>query len=144
MSDLALSRPHTAAVIARLESQGLVVGDAGDPEDEYGWPDIPGQSQFVPYVIVYPAERQNDGSLGCPDEDSEIEWTVTCVGSTREQCEWLHDKVDATLIGHVLTVADRSLPRLWSPFGSFTRRDDTVQPPTYIATPRYRLVTTPS
>lgn len=144
MSDLAVSRLHTDALIAALEAAGLVAGDATSPTEAHGWQGAPGQSQFLGYVIVYPTERQDDGSLGCPDEDSEIEWTVTCVGGSRQQAEWLMGEVDSVLIGQPFTVPGRGIPRVWSPFTGFVRRDDTVQPPTFIGTPRYRIYSVPT
>lgn len=137
---LADPRTHDDALVAKLIDAGLVVGDAADPDDPFGWQGVPGQSRFIPYAVVYPLDHLYDGSLGCPDTDSDLSWQVTCVGSTREQCDWVRAEVAAALIGQTLTVAGRSVPRIRPDGGAGTRRDDTVQPPVFIATPRFAAV----
>lgn len=134
---LADPRTHNDAFLAALQGAGLVIGDAREPSASFGWQGVPGQSDFVPYVIVYPLTQNFDGSLGCPDVDSTLAWQATCVGSTREQCDWVKAKVDAAVIGKQLAVAGRFVPRIYADGGAGTRRDDTVQPPVFIATPRY-------
>lgn len=134
---LADPRTHDDAIVDLLEDAGIVVGDGTYPEDDYGWQGVPGQSNFVPYAIVYPLRQTFDGSLGCPDTDSELRWQITCVGRTREQCDWVLHRVDETLIGRSLTVSGRSIPRIRADGGAGVRRDDTVQPPVFIATPQY-------
>jgi hypothetical protein len=137
-------REHNDAFIALLEAAGLVVGDATKPKGAHGWQGIPGQSPpFIPYVIVHPLGQTFDGSLGCPDTDSDVAWQVTVVGSTREQTDSLKARVDAAVIGQSLTVAGRFVPRIRpEPSADQTRRDDTVQPASFIATPRYAAMST--
>lgn len=137
---LADPRLHDDALVNLLASVGLVVGDAADPTVPFGWQGTPGQSTFVPYVIVYPLDQDYDGSLGCPDTDSDLSWQATCVGATRDQCDWVRAKVADTLIGASLTVAGRSVPRIRPLGGVGTRRDDSIQPPVFIATPRFGAV----
>lgn len=134
---LADPRTHNDAFVALVASAGVVVGDATAPTVDHGWVGTPGQSNFVPYCVVYPLMQGFDGSLGSPDNDSTLAWQVTCVGSTREQCDWVKAKVDSVVIGAQLDVAGRFVPRVYAEGGAGTRRDDTVQPPVFIATPRY-------
>lgn len=137
---LADPRTHDDALVAKVAAAGVVVGDATDPTSPHGWQGTPGQSTFIPYAVVYPLDQIYDGSLGCPDTDADLSWQVTCVGSTREQCDWVRGKVAAALIGQTLTVAGRSIPRIRPDGGASTRRDDTVQPAVFIATPRFAAV----
>lgn len=134
---LADPRTHDDALVAALVAADLVVGDGGDPTDPFGWQGAPGSSQFQPYVIVYPLTQTFDGGLGCSDSDSDLSWQVTCVGATREQCDWIRHEVNTALIGQALTVSGRSVARVRADGGAGTRRDDTTQPPLFIATPRY-------
>lgn len=142
---IASLRTHTDAIVAKIEAQGLVTGDATDPDTAFGWQSTPGQSQFIPYVIVYPLLGGTfDGSLGCPDDDAELLWQATCVGSTRTQCEWVLDEVNDALVGQIVVVDSRAVKRISADVLGGARRDDTVQPPTFIATPRYRALSVPS
>lgn len=151
MTDLAQLRTHTDAIVDALDVM-LKVFDAGAPDLNvipggfgWGWQGTPGDSEFRPYCIVYPLPGGLfDGPLGCPDDDASLVWQVTCVGATRGQCEWVADQVAAVLIGQTLNVANRFIFRIWADMaGGGVRRDDTVQPPVFIATPRYRVDSTP-
>ena len=123
-------RLHTDAVIAALETAGLTVGDAKVPNAP------------LPHAIVYPIPGgDRSGSLANPYEDAEFVFQVTCVGTSREQAQWLADKAEAILDG--VTVTGRTIhPSPDSNPGVF--RDDDVTPPVFYCTPRYRLKTTPS
>lgn len=134
---LANPRTHDDAFVEALVDAGLVVGDGGNPTDPYGWQGAPGHSDFIPYAIVYPLTQDFDGSLGCPDTDSDFGWQVTCVGATRQQCDWVRNAVNEALIGQHLTVDGRVVHRVRADGGAGTRRDDTTQPPLFIATPRF-------
>lgn len=155
MTDLASLRTHTDAIVDALGGS-MKVFDAGGPDLNapghhggagWGWQGAgPGLGKFKPYCIVYPLTGGIfDGTLGCPDDDASLIWQVTCVGVTRAQCEWAADTVNDVLIGQPLTVADRFIARVWSDMaGGGARRDDEVQPPVFIATPRYRVESTPA
>jgi hypothetical protein len=149
--DLASLRTHTDAVVDALNVT-IKTFDAGAPNlnetptgDGWGWQGVPGTAKFKPYRVVYPlAGGMFDGPLGCPDDDASLTWQVTCVGATRSQCEWVADETNEILIGQPLTVAGRFISRVWADMaGGGARRDDTVQPPVFIATPRYRVESTP-
>lgn len=151
MRDLAKLNPHTTALIDVLDAE-LKTFDAGAPDlatnpggQGWGWQGEPGTSTFRPYYVLYPLPGGYfDGTLGCPDNDASLIWQVTCVGATRPQCEAAVDRANDVLVGQPLTVADRFIARVWADMaGGGARRDDTVQPPVYIATPRYRVESTP-
>lgn len=147
MTQIASLRAHTDAFIAALEAEltatVAVVGDAKKPAGA-GWQGTPGQSDFVPYAIVYPWSGFTfDGNLTGFQDNADLEWQITCVGRTREQCEWLQDAAFA-LIGQPLTVAGRSVPliRLGSAGGG-VREDETVAPKVWMSTPQLAVWSTP-
>ena len=152
MTQLASLRAHTSAIVDLLNAE-FKTFDSGGPDLDvtpgapggWGWQGKPGQSEFLPYRIVFPISGGVfDGPLGCPSDDASLTWQVTCVGATREQCEWVVDATHASLVEQTLTVAGRSIDRVWSDMaGGGARRDDEVQPPVFIATPRYRADSTP-
>lgn len=153
MAQLASLRTHTDAILALLRTN-LYVFDAGAPDlddtpgstGEWGWQGTPGRSKFRPYAVLYPLTGGVfDGTLGCPDDDANLIWQVTCVGSTRTQCEWAADKTLETLVGATPAVAGRGITRLYADIaGGGVRRDDSVQPPVFISTPRFRAYSSPA
>lgn len=128
-------RKHTDALIATLEAAisggNFTVGDA---EAE----------NAPPTMVVYdiPGGRSY-GTVAAPNEDADLVYQVTCVGETREQAEWLADKAISTLLAG-FTVTDRSIAQVDIDSFPGVRRDDTVSPNIFIATPRFRVTTTPS
>jgi len=152
MTQLASLRAHSSAIVDLLNAE-FKTFDGGGPDlnvnpgapGGWGWQGTPGSSKFLPYRIVYPIPGGLfDGTLGCPSDDASLTWQVTCVGATREQCEWVVDETHASLVEQPLTVAGRFIDRVWSDMaGGGARRDDEVQPPVFIATPRYRVESTP-
>lgn len=146
MTDLASSRTHTNAIIAQLETAGLTVGDSDSPEAAHGWAGAVGTSNFVPYVIVYTLPGGvYDGTLANHSDDASLLWQTSCVGATRQQCEWVADQVQAALVGQPLTVAARSIQKVSFDTSGGARRDDTAAgPPVFIATPRIRVESYPA
>ena len=148
MADLASLNAHTTAILDTLDPE-LKTFDAGAPDldggEGWGWQGDPGSSKFKPYYVVYPLPGGVfDGTLGCPDDDASLIWQVTCIGATARQCEAAVDRANSVLIGQPLTIAGRFVCRVWADMaGGGVRRDDTVQPPVFIATPRYRIDSTP-
>lgn len=131
-----LFRDHTAAVVAALDAvAGLVVGRGEMPTLAAG--------ADKKYCVVYsiPGGRLS-GSLEDAEEDGELVYQVTCVGETNDQAEWVVDKVMALLDG-IGPVQGRVIPRvaLESMPGVF--RDESIDPPLFVATPRFRIFTTP-
>lgn len=150
---LARLNPHTSALVDLLNGP-IKTFDAGDPHlsDEpggigWGWQGTPGQAKFKAYRIVYPIIGGIfDGTLGEPSDDASLIYQVTCIGRDRPQCEWVADDTNDILIEQQasLVVPGRYIMRIWADMpGGGVRRDDEVQPPVFIATPRYRIESTP-
>lgn len=131
-------REHTDAVITALEDAGLTVGDGEAPADAGRQAD----GSFDHYVVVYSIPGgARSGTLEAPFEDGDLIFQVTCVGESRRQAEWLVDKAEDILDG--VTVAGRRIHAMPESNPGVTRDDD-LSPPLFYATPRYRLMTTPS
>lgn len=148
MAELASLNAHTSAIVDALD--GVVYTfDGGAPQNPggqgWGWQGDPGDSKFKPYCIVFPLPGGIfDGPLGCPDDDASLIWQVTCVGRDRPQCESIADRVNATLIGQPLSIPGRFVTRVRADMAQGgARRDDTVQPPVFIATPIIRVDSVP-
>jgi hypothetical protein len=130
------NRTHTSAVLAAVRAIHPRAGDLDVPDDE-----------TLPYCIVYPLGAvQLDGSLEAGDEQNDVwpAWQVTSIGSTREQAEWLQDKVRAGLLGTYLTVAGRRVGPVRLDEAQAAQRDTDVTPYAYYAVDRFRLLSTPS
>lgn len=155
MTDLARLNPHTSALLEVLNTPKVKTFDAGAPDLDttpgvvggWGWQGTPGESRFRPYRVLYPIiGGVFDGTLGAPSDDASLIYQVTCVGRDRPQCEAIVDDTNSLLVeqGADLVVPGRFIMRLWCDMaGGGARRDDTVQPPVFIGTPRYRVESTP-
>lgn len=133
---------HTTALVALLEAADLVVGDCAPPTVPYGRQN---SSRFIPYCVVYQYGQSFDGSLGCPDDDSDLEWQVTCVADTRAACDTLRHQVNTALIGQSLTVSGRTVPRIRANGGAYTHRERAESPSqvtNFVAMPRFAAYST--
>lgn len=129
-----MSYTLTDSLIATLRAGGLTVGDANATDSIYGG----GNALEPPYVVVYPAEGAGyDGTIGPGGTWTEIDkpFLPICIGTTRQQAEWLADMVAALLLG-ATDVSWRARP---SGGGAATRDDATGSPPLYRAAPRFTL-----
>lgn len=125
-------RSVTDDVIDVLRAGGLTVGDgvANTRKDGKGQPLTP------PYVVVYPLGDSKDGTLGDPWNETRSGLQPTCVGTTREQAEWLADLCTVVLAAHEgdwWVQVDTS--------GPVGRDDDTGGPPLFYAYPRFTIHT---
>lgn len=126
-------RLATDAVKAKLATFGLTVGDGQAP------------ASAPPYVVVYPiAGGATSGTLGDLDRHAELMFQVTCVGTTREQAEWLENKAMGLLGTGTVTITGRVVNRVSLDSFGGVLRDDTKSSPLYMAVPRFRLLSTSS
>lgn len=114
--------PHRDAVVAALETVGLVVGKGQAPD--------PAPSSGM-YAVVYTTPGQSvPESLADRRTDFQAIVQVTVVGPDEERCLWLADKARAAL-WEPLTVAGRKAYRAEELGGIPVQRDDDVTPPVY-------------
>jgi hypothetical protein len=121
---------HTAAVLAALVATGRPVGAAIRPAGE------------PPYVVVYPQSGTRSGPMADPDADASLLYRLTCVGWDLVGAEWMAYECDKAM--RTITVPGRRVLRVRLENDVVALRDDDVQPPLFLATPLYRLWTTPS
>jgi len=133
---VAAARPHTDAVVERLESVGLLVGRGKKPEGG-GWQGEPDASEHIEYVVLYPTPGLTDGDLCDPHSYLDYQVQATCVAATQEGAEAVADTVRAALIGVRLTVTGRSLYPFQSVASSPSTRDDAVDPPVHYAVEQF-------
>lgn len=138
MTTIVKPLPHDLAVIAALETTGKPVGFAEAPagaleavQDRSG-PD---------YMVLYPLNSVRDGSLGAPYSDAELAYQVTCVGRLASGVRYLVGLLEPALAG--IAVAGRSVTVIPEDDGA-VRPDTDVTPHVFIATPRFRLASTPA
>lgn len=140
---IASLRAHTDAIKMKLVATTIPVGDAIKP-DGCGWSGAPGESLFVPYMVLYPAFGTFDGTIAAGSDDASLEYQITCVGATREQAEWVADEAIAALVEQSVVIVGRSIMRIQLEDIGMVRRDDDVLPSVFFTTPRISLSTTPS
>lgn len=137
MTELATTVPserdHFLAVVERLRGVGgFAVGEGEAPA---GPP---------PYVTVYPLEGGTlDGTIADVEADLVWPFQVTCVATTESEVLWLVDKVRSGVRQNTIAIADRRVLYVRSSGVSVPRRDDTVTPSVFYATPRFTLATSP-
>ena len=131
---IAATTPHTDAVVAALEEAHILVGRAVHP-DGGGWQGNPGNSNYVPYSVVYPMSGSPDGNPAEPLAYLDYSAQISCWGHTATQAEAEADKVRAALIGKRLTVPGRRCYPVYPPPGSAPpiRRNDSPPPVEYLA-----------
>lgn len=129
---VAPARIHTTAFVEALQGAGLVVG-RGEKPGGSGWQGEPGDTVFVPYVVLYPSPGTTDGDLCDPHEYLDYQVQATCVAATQEGVEAVADIVKAALVGVRLTVTGRSLYPCQIVADRPASRDDQVSPPVHYA-----------
>jgi len=136
-------RSHGNAVIAALKADTLVVGDSIQPENS-GWTAKPGSSDFIPYIIVY--STGGGGLYGSisSDEESVFVYQLTCVGSTREQSDFMRDKAREVMLKRSsFDITGRKVLYVVIDVPIATSRDDDVMPPVFFSADRFRMRTVP-
>lgn len=135
--------PHTTAIVTRLETTGLLVGDGRKPEGG-GWQGAAGNSQFVTYGVLYTIGVLRDGpdaSLSDRHTDPQLRYQVTSVGVDRLATETASDLFAQALLGSALVVPGRSTVLLIHETSVPAERDESVNPPVFSAVDRFRLDT---
>lgn len=95
-------------------------------------------------VVIHGSAGDVSGSLGDRFADIQIPIQLTAVGTGPEQATAYADAARAALLGAVLIVPGRSVWPAWQTGSQPVRRDDTVQPPLWIATAQYMIKSNPA
>lgn len=127
------SRLHSDAFLAAVSAIWPRVGDASAPADV-----------TLPYAVVYPLDAAFDGSMSDLDADADPITQITYVGATREQAQWLRDKVRTDLLGQFLVVSGRRVGPVRIQAERPVLQDRDVTPHLMYAIDRYRAWSTPA
>lgn len=131
--------PHDQAVIAALQTIGKPVGFAAAPPGALSGV----QNKSGPdYYLIYPLNTTRDGSLADPFTQGDLSYQVTCVGRSAAGVRYLVDRAEEAL--RTVTVAGRSIIQFVPEDGGQVRVDFDVDPPVFLATPRYRFRSVPA
>lgn len=139
--------PTTTAVLERLQSTGLPVGDARKPPEpeECGWQGAVGQSEFITYLVLYPILTLRDGpdsSLADRYTDPQFTYQVTAVGVDRLTAEMAQDLAIARLCnGIALDIPGRSTVFVRHESSQGTHPDEVVNSPLFYCVDRFRVDT---
>ena len=131
--------PHDLAVIAALQTLGKPVGFAEAPD---GALEAVQAGTGPDYLILWPLNSLRDGSLGDPYSDGEFVYQITCVGRLAAGVRYLVGQLESALAG--VSITGRSVLQIIPEDDGGVRPDTDVTPPVFIATPRWRLSTTPT
>lgn len=142
-----LTRDHNTAVLAAVQT----ICASLNPVRYAGDGDVPdevrtnGVVTTCPYCVVYALGSSTfDGSMSDLDSDAFPTSQVTFVGVSREQADWLRDRVRSAILGTYLTIQDRLVGpvRLHTELAS--SKDTTVTPFVFWAADQYRAFSTPA
>lgn len=138
--------PHDKAVKAALEA---ITGD--HPVGFAQTPDgaLEGvQNRTGPdYMVVWPISGLRDGSLEDPFADVDLVYQISCTGRDGDGVRWLVDHIAPALAA--LTIPGRSVMQVTPDDDGAVRLDQDIRPEldgpgVNVATPRYRISTTPA
>lgn len=124
------TEPHTAGVLAALVATGRPIGDAKKPAG--GEP---------PYTVVYPGSGTRGGTIADPDADAALLYRIICVGWDRTGAQWMADRVAEAM--RSVVVPGRTVMRITLENDVGVDRDDDVAPALFVASPLWRVWTTP-
>ncbi len=145
-----LHQAHTDAFVALVTAvfaaTPVKVGDGEEPAN-VGWVAGPGGSNFVGHVTVYPVNTDpGESSIVTPWSDAEFEWQTTIVSASRKHGQTIFDLLAQALVDQQIVVTGRACSnhlRLTTDGGG-VRREETSQPPLWVATPRWAITTVPA
>ena len=139
MTAPAASEPHVTAVVLAIDT---ALQALPSPRHAYNArrPDAD-----TSCVVVYGTPGEVSGSLGDRFADLQLDFQVTAVGSGPEEAQYIADAARAALLATPPpAVAGRAVWPLWQTAAQPVQRDDTVQPPLYIATAQYVIKSNPA
>jgi len=95
-------------------------------------------------VVIHGSTGDPSGSLGDRFADLTVPIQLTAVGTGPEQAAAYADAARAALLTASLAVAGRAVWPAWQTASQPVLRDDTVQPPLWIATAQYSIKSNPA
>lgn len=95
-------------------------------------------------VVIHGSPGDPSGSLGDRFADIVIPIQLTAVGEGPEQASAYADAARAALLTASLSVAGRAVWPAWQTGSQPVQRDDTVNPPLWIATAQYSIKSNPA
>jgi hypothetical protein len=95
-------------------------------------------------VVIHGSPGDPSGPLGDRFADISIPIQLTAVGAGPEQATAYADAARAALLTSPLVVVGRAVWPPWQTASQPTSRDDTVQPPLWIATAQYAIKSNPA
>lgn len=106
-----LSRRNvTQALLSAISTQtSCPVGDSTAPDPPFGWDGQPGAvgSKFTPYSVLTPmSSSRASGPMSDTHADWQLNYSLSSIGTTREQCEWICDKARSSFITLKNTTVD--------------------------------------
>lgn len=124
----------TDALLVVLRATGVLVGDGVKPD-----------GADRKYAVLYSLTGGvADGPLDGREDDFQPMYQITAVGNTRQQADWVSDKLRAVMIPWQGVVGTRRVLYVRTDMSGGLQRDDDYQPPLFYIADRYRVVTTPS
>jgi hypothetical protein len=95
-------------------------------------------------VVVHGAPGAPSGPLGDRYADLQIDIQLTAIATGPEQALAYADAARAALLGTAITVTGRAVWPAWQTAAQPVIRDDTVNPPLWIATAQYAIKSNPA
>ncbi len=113
-----MSRDLTDAIITTVAAgTGRQIGDSTAPD-----------APVFPYAVLYPLPSPDHaGDLTSPDRDRGWVYQFTSVGTTREQAQWMADKIQTSIEDDTFAPTDVTIMNIETVTpGTVTRDDDTT------------------
>jgi hypothetical protein len=110
-----VSRDLTDKIITAVATgTGRQIGDGTAPA-----------APVLPYAVLYPLPSPtHDGDLTSPDRDRGWVYQFTSVGATREQTQWMADKIQTSIETDTIAPSDVTLMNIETVTRGAVERDD--------------------
>lgn len=139
MTAPAAAEPHIAAVVALLNT---ALGNLPTAIKAYNGRRFPDTDTNC--VVVHGTTGRSSGPLGDRFADLDLDIQLTAVATGPEQALAYADAARIALLTGTLAVSGRAVWPPWQTGAQPVVRDDTVQPPLYIATAQYAIKSNPA
>lgn len=139
MTAPAASQPHIAAIVSAADTALQAL-----PTPRHAYNGVRPDADTA-CAVIYGSPGQPSGPLGDRFADLQLDFQVTAVGTGPEQAQYIADAVRTALLAvPPPAVTGRAVWPLWQTASQPVARDDTVQPPLWIATAQYAIKSNPA